>query len=140
MVELIEREAPAIMYCHWPGLYTHGTKDGFRDFQQVVRALAGRFGDETLWMKLSEIARYQAARELTTIVRQGDEVTLDAPFACASFTLQVATPATAPPRVGGRPLAEARTRSALAAGGFLREAGAVTVCLDLPKGRTVLAV
>jgi hypothetical protein len=140
MVELVKRGVPAIMYCHWPGLYTHGTKDGFRDFQQVVRALAGRFGDQTIWMKLSEIARHQAARELTSIVRQGNQLTLDAPFACPAFTLRVATPATAPPRVGGRPLEEARTRPSLAAGGFLRETDAVTVCFDLAKGRTVLAL
>ena len=66
------------MYCHWPGLYTHGTKEGFRDFQDVVRALAGRFGDRTAWMKISEIARYQAARELTTVTLEGDGVALPA--------------------------------------------------------------
>lgn len=142
MVELIERGVPAIMYCHWPGLYTHGTRDGFRDFQQVVRALAGRFGDRTIWMKLSEIARYQAAKELTTISREGEGAAFDAPFACPAFTVRWATRSSAPPEihrdVQPGPLKEARARRDLVAGTFLREAERVTVCFDLPPGRTVL--
>jgi len=128
------------MYCHWPGLYTHGTKDGFRDFQQVVLALARRFGDRTVWMKLSEIARYQAAKELTAVRREESGVALEAPFACPAFTVRL-TASTAPAiRHEGQliPLKEARARRDLSAGTFLREAEGVTVCFDLPKGQTVL--
>jgi hypothetical protein len=142
MVELIEAGGPAIMYCHWAGLYTHGTKDGFRDFQQVVRALATRFGDETVWMKLSEIARYWAARELTAITHGAAGLVLDAPFACPAFTLRVPSATAGPPvvRHDGRrlTLAEVPDRGRLAPGSWLRESGSVTVCLDLPRGRTTL--
>ena len=142
MVELIEGGGPAIMYCHWPGLYTHGTKDGFRDFQQVVMALARRFGDQTIWMKLSEIARYQVAKELTTVAVDGGEVALDAPFACPAFTVRVSTGSSEAPSIrrDGQPthLKEVRTRRDLSAGTWLREAEGVTVCADLPGGRTVL--
>ena len=142
MVELIEEGGPAIMYCHWPGLYTHGTKDGFRDFQQVVLALDTRFGDETVWMKLSEIARYWAARELTTITRGAAGLVLDAPFACPAFTLRLPSATDGPPvlRHGGRPLplAEVADRRRLAPGSWLRESGSVTACCDLPRGRTTI--
>jgi len=39
LVELIERGEPAVMLCHWPGMYTHGTKQGFAAFQNIVLAL-----------------------------------------------------------------------------------------------------
>jgi hypothetical protein len=142
MVELIEAGGPAIMYCHWPGLYTHGTKDGLRDFQEVVVALDRRFGDQTVWMKLSEIARYQAAKELTAVTRGKDGVALDAPFACPAFTLRLGTRSSTPPSIhqGGQtvPLKEARARRDLSPGTWLREAEGVTVCFDLGKGKTTL--
>ena len=67
LVELIQRGEPAIMLCHWPGMYTHGTKAGFAALQQVVLALEEHWSEKTIWMKLSEIARYWAARKLTRI-------------------------------------------------------------------------
>ena len=67
MVELIERGEPAVMLCHWPGMYCNGTKRGFEAFKHVVQALERRFADQTLWMKPSEMARYWAAKELTRI-------------------------------------------------------------------------
>ena len=62
--EIIRRREPAIMVCHWPGLYFNGQEVGFKIFQEVVRRLHDAF-DTLIWMKLSEIARYWAARELT---------------------------------------------------------------------------
>ena len=43
MVELIERGEPAVMLCHWPGMYCNGSKAGFIDFQKVVLSLAKDF-------------------------------------------------------------------------------------------------
>ena len=80
MVELIQRNEPAIMICHWPGLYNHGTQEGFKQFQRVVLALEGRFGRQTLWMKTGELARYAAARQLTRIECGPGKVTLNAPW------------------------------------------------------------
>ena len=91
MVERIERGEPAVMYCHWPGLYTHGTKQGFKDLKQAILGLEGRFRDQTIWMKTSEIARYWAAKELTQINRNGDQITLTAPFSSLRFTLRHST-------------------------------------------------
>jgi hypothetical protein len=144
MVELIERGVPAIMYCHWPGLYTHGTKDGLRDFQKVVVALDRRFGDATVWMKVSEIARYWAAKELTAVIREGRRVVLEAPFACPEFTVRVGSTTSAAPVIGvgdeGVSLGEVADRSRLTSGTWLREGEDVTICFDLAKGRTTLTV
>jgi hypothetical protein len=140
MVELIERGAPAVMLCHWPGLYNHGTKEGLRDFQQVVVALEERYRDRTLWMKVSEIARYWAARGLTSVVRDGDETALSAPFACRAFTLRVPGGGPAAPRVrsAGADLAlrEVKRAAELESGTWLREDAGVTLCFDLPRGKT----
>ncbi len=85
------------MLCHWPGMYTHGTKQGFQALQQVVLALHDRFADRMLWMKPSEMARYWAAKELTKIQVQESSVSLAAPFACPQFTLRIAKPFSSPP-------------------------------------------
>jgi hypothetical protein len=144
MVDLIERGAPAIMLCHWPGMYTHGTKKGFRDFQGVVTALAGRFRDETLWMKVSEIARYWAAKELTAIERVKEGLTLKAPFACPAFTLRVDSKRARPPQVTvaakTQILKEVKHARDLAPGKWKREEGALVICFDLEKGNSLIKV
>jgi len=144
MVELIQRRQPAIMFCHWPGLYRHGTKQGFEHFKRCIVALSGRFGDDIVWMKVSEIARYWAAKELTRIDRQGDAVTFTAPFAAPNFTVAVPAGPDAVPalRAAGKPipLKEVRKPSALKAGTFHRHKTGVTVCFDLGKGKTGLKV
>ena len=61
---IIRRGEPAVMACHWPGIYFNGTEAGFRNFQEVVRRLHAGF-DNPGWMKNGEIARYWAAKELT---------------------------------------------------------------------------
>lgn len=90
MVEVIERgDEPAIMVCHWPGLYFNGDEVGFAIFQEVVRRLHRRY-DHLNWMKLSEIARYWAAKMLTRIELIANRVTLQSPFACPDFTFEIA--------------------------------------------------
>ena len=145
MVELIERGGPAVMLCHWPGLYNHGAQTGFAAFRRIVEALHGRFGDRVAWLKLSEIARWAAAKRFTTITRAGGDLLLDAPFACPNFTLRVAARgATGPPRLGpagsaeAAPLREVSRADALTAGTWLRDVKGVTLCFDLPAGRTAV--
>ena len=88
MVELIERGEHAVMLCHWPGMYCNGRKTGFTAFQKVVLAIAERFADQTLWMKVSEIARYEAAKELTSIGFHNRRIEFDAPLGCNDFTVE----------------------------------------------------
>lgn len=136
--QVINRGEPAILVCHWPGIYFNGEEYGFQVFQEVVRRLHARY-DHLQWMKLSEIARYWAAKELTRIDRTENGLSLKAPYACPQFTLRL-------PRKGGeRPrvmrdtqpveLREVTRRLDLAAGTWRGEAEFLDICLDLPKGR-----
>jgi hypothetical protein len=144
MVELIERGEPAMMLCHWPGLYSNGTKLGFEHCKQVILALNARFGDRTIWLKASELARYWAARELTRIELHEGRVTLTAPVAGPGFTLRVSSEARVRPQLCHNnvplPLTEVRTRAALKPGTWLQEAGGVIVCFDLPRGAITLGL
>ncbi len=139
MVELIERREPAIMLCHWPGLYCNGLLHGYRDFQKVVLALEQRFKDQTLWMKVSEIGRYWTAKEFTKIDRSGQTIQLTAPFSCPNFTIQIST--ALPPKKllveqanQTTAIESVTTLPSLVAGCYFREADKLTVCFDLQKG------
>jgi len=144
MADLIRRREPAVMLCHWPGMYNNGTKVGFHAFQSIVETIAAVYGDQTTWMKLSEIGRYWAAKELLTISREGERWVLDAPLATPRLTLQFSE--TQNGRVvfehdgESTSLQPAASLAMLDRGRFFREQGTVKVCVDLPKGRSVLSL
>jgi hypothetical protein len=147
MVEVIESGEPALMVCHWPGIYYNGEEVGFDIFKTVVRRLEQRY-DHLTWMKPSRIARYWAARELTEIRRSGDELALNAPFAADRFTLSVpeersaegerAAPVFSPTRGENRRLRRVESGPLLEAGTWGRRNGRVTYCFDLPAGESLL--
>jgi hypothetical protein len=143
MVEVIERGEPACLLAHWTGIWFNGEEKGFRIFQEMVRRLHQRF-DHLAWMKLAEIARYWAARELTSIRREGDTLHLSAPFACPRFTLRVTQPTAGAPRIvsGDTRLEPREVTSArdLRPGTWRADGPGRVVCWDLAKGRTVLAI
>jgi hypothetical protein len=147
VVDLIERGQPALFLCHWPGMYCNGTKAGFRAFQRVVTSISGKYADRIVWLKLSEIARYWAAKELTAIRREGRVWTLQAPFACPDFTLtlpRAAVDAGDSPTIvhQGQPLElePATTATQLVGGRWHAGDGKVTVCFALPQGSTEVRV
>lgn len=139
LVEVIERSEPALLLAHWTGVYWNGQELGFKIFQEVVRRLHARF-DNLVWMKLAEIARYWAAKELTTLERVGDNLHLQAPFACPVFTVRMESARSANPPIQFRTndrtceLQEVADARKLVAGTWCREADAVLACFDLPKG------
>ncbi|MBC8873202.1 MAG: twin-arginine translocation signal domain-containing protein [Planctomycetes bacterium] len=139
MVDVIERGEPAIMVSHWTGIYFNGEEEGFKTFQEAVRRLHAKY-DRLIWMKLCEIARYWAAKELTGIERRDGVVTLKAPFAAPNFTVRVGAKGSAVPKltVGGKPLplTEVAKPLALKSGTWTRDDQGVIVCFDLPKGET----
>ena len=141
--QVIDKGEPAILVCHWPGVYFNGQEVGFQIFQEVVRRLHARY-DHLIWMKLSEIARYWAAKELTRITRQGNRIVLDAPFAAPRFTVRVKGGGPRLPSVslGTTPAAleSAPNQLSLKSGSWHQAAGDVTICFDLPKGRSVIEV
>jgi hypothetical protein len=142
--EVIARGEPAILVCHWPGIYFNGQEVGFQIFQEVVRLLEEHH-PTVLWMKLSEIARYAAARELTAIEATDGGVRLRAPYACPRFTLRLAAWKEGVPvlRGAGQSAAPALREVAgidrLDSGTWHRAAdGTLTVCIDLPRGPSTL--
>jgi hypothetical protein len=141
LVEIIQRGEPALMLAHWTGVYWNGQELGFKILQEVVKRLHTRF-DHVVWMKLSEVARYWAARELTRIERNGERLTLHAAFACENFTLRFATNSTVQPqfRSGAETTAlkEVSKPLDLQSGTWCREGQNVTVCVSLPRGDSQL--
>lgn len=142
MVQLIERGEPAIMVSHWTGIYFNGKEEGLRTFQEVVRRLHARF-DQLKWMKLSEIARYWAAKELTRIEQRDGRITLNAPFATPCFTLRIAARSNVVPKLTlattPQPLVQVTKPLQLKSATWTRDDQGVIVCFDLPKGRSVLS-
>lgn len=137
MVELIERRQPAVMLCHWPGIYSNGSKDGFHAFQRIVTSLADRFADQTMWMKLSEIGRYWAAKETTEIIRKGNLVSVKTPVTTPRFTIRIAH-SSGPVRVGtgsdaAAPLREVHSMAQLDSGTWIAEDRDVIACFDLQE-------
>ncbi len=141
LVRVIDRGEPAILVCHWPGIYFNGEKIGFNIFKEIVKRVHERY-DHLRWMKLSEIARYWAAKELTAIGRDGPRVALRAPFAAPAFTLAVAGevgPGPAVEAAGKRtPLKRAASKKTLAPGTWAPDGNETLLCFDLLKGASTL--
>lgn len=139
MPEVIARGEPAIMVCHWPGIYYNGDEIGFTIFKEVVRRMHAGYKN-LVWMKLSEISRYWAAKELTRITRDGNTITFRAPFASPRFTVEItgATDAVPLTRVAGKTgtLREVGRPLKLHSGTWTRNGQKTIICFDLPKGES----
>jgi hypothetical protein len=143
--EVIARGEPAVLVCHWPGIYFNGQEVGFKILQQVVERLHAAH-DNLIWLKLSELARYWAARELTGIELKGTgALEFKAPFACPRFTLKIRRTGPEPPSIVH--IESGAVKSSLTAmakplaldtGVFVRQGDELLVCFDLPKGASRL--
>ncbi|UCG49080.1 MAG: hypothetical protein JSU94_04715 [Phycisphaerales bacterium] len=141
--EVIAKGEPAIIVCHWPGVYFNGEEIGFNIFKEVVRRLHARY-DNLLWMKQSEIARYWAAKELTQIEKQQGRISLKAPFATTRFTIQVRAASQGFPKLTANnrrvELRQVKAILKLESQSWHRGDGNVTICFDLPKGSSTIEV
>ena len=136
MVEVIESGEPAIIVCHWPGVYFNGEKVGFNILKEVKKRLDQKY-DNLIWMKLSEISRYWAAKELTTISADKNSIIFKAPFSTPGFTIKVNTSVRIPViRRGGeeRPLVRIKNEKALKEGSWFSDKAGSILCFDLEKG------
>ncbi|MBK8506733.1 MAG: hypothetical protein IPL46_33860 [Saprospiraceae bacterium] len=136
MVEVIESGEPAIMVCHWPGIYYNGDKLGFNIFKTVVQRLHEKY-DHLIWMKLSAISSYWAAKEFTKIAVSGSQVDLVAPFDCEDFTLQVPGPLTkAVFKAGAKTIVLNRvpSKKSLQKNSWTIDGSNTILCFDLPRG------
>ena len=142
MADLIRAREPAVMLCHWPGMYNNGTKAGFHAFQSIVKTIASVYGDQCVWMKLSEIGRYWTAKELTEIKRVGNQLKFYAPFACPNFTLSIngQSQRSVQLRTGSKVqvITSVTNQTALKSGTYCANQRDTKVCVDLPKGESTL--
>lgn len=141
MVDVINKEEPAIMVCHWPGIYYNGQEHGFNVFKSVVDRLHRRF-DHLYWMKLSDISRYWAAKELTAFHKTAIGFEFQAPFGCSEFTVEFAsktkgqlTYKTAQQTVRLSPVSR---KLDLRPGTYFHEADKTVACFPLEKGKSNL--
>ncbi|MBG0859290.1 MAG: hypothetical protein IQL11_07265 [Bacteroidales bacterium] len=136
MVEVIDSGEPAIMVCHWPGIYFNGEKIGFNILKEIKKRLDQKY-DHLIWMKLSEIARYWAARELTTVTLQKNKLILKAPFAAPGFTVKL-NASVRNPRIQIRgevkPMARIKDLKALKDETWYAERAGSVLCFNLDKG------
>ena len=141
MTDVIDSGEPAIMVCHWPGLYFNGEHVGFNILKEVKKRLDQKY-DHLIWMKLSEIARYWAARELTTITPGPSGIILKAPFSTAGFTLQLDKPVRNPAlKINGNEpkiLVRAKDQKDLNSGTWFSDKKSTILCFDLAKGTNEL--
>ena len=124
-------------------MYANGTGIAFRTFRETVKRLNKGFSDQIRWMKLSEIARYWAAKELTAIARNDKgTVELKAPFATPGFTLEFSSTKDGSPRVkhgdGEVELKKVSQVTLLKAGTWVKVGDKTVACFDLEKGKTTI--
>jgi hypothetical protein len=145
MVEVIEKGEPACFLTHWPNMYANGAGQNFKSFQVIVKRLNKAYGNRIRWMKLSEIARYWAAKELTAIERSGNSVKLKAPVGTPGFTLKIDSPGNgeiaprfAPASKFGQMKETKQTTGPLSSGEWRRGESSIELCIDIPKGKSAL--
>jgi hypothetical protein len=140
MVDVIDSGEPAVMVCHWPGIYFNGDRVGFNILKEIKGRLDQKYNN-LVWMKLSEISRYWAAKELTTIVPDTKKVLLKAPFASPGFTIKINAAAKNPQiktRGEIKPLARTKNLQELKSNTWFSDKSGTIFCFDLLKGESEL--
>ena len=109
-----------------------------------MRRLHARF-DNLIWMKLSELSRYWAAKELTQITSGENAVTFHAPFSCPDYTVTLSNRG----RTGAGVLRQGNKEqeldqvsgpSKLRANSWCPRKGGASYCFHLPKGKSQLLI
>lgn len=139
MVDVIESGEPAIMVCHWPGIYFNGEKVGFTILKQVVQRLNQKY-DHLIWMKLAEISRYWAAKELTTIETDEKKIQFKAPFAANDFTVKLNSGIRSATINDQLPLSRVSNKSELKSNSFYSDQSESLLCFDLKKGKNEITI
>jgi len=138
MIDVIESGEPAVIVCHWPGIYFNGEHVGFNILKEVKRRLDQKYNN-LVWMKLSEISRYWAAKELTTITPDAKKVMIKAPFASPGFTLKINAVSRNPQiktRGELKPLVRIKDLIELKTDTWLSDKTGTIICFDLGKGES----
>jgi hypothetical protein len=127
------------MVCHWPGIYFNGEKVGFNILKETKHRLDQKY-DNLIWMKLSEISRYWAAKELTKITVTKDGIKLFAPFTAADFTLRIDKKPGRNISLNENNLQRVPTNKELKSGTFFSSNLETVLCFDLIKGENRISI
>ena len=142
MVDVIESGEPAVMVCHWPGVYYNGERIGFNILKEVKKRLDQKYSN-LVWMKLSEISRYWAAKEFTAINANSKKITFKAPFQSPGFTFKTNS-TTRNPQIKTRgelkPLARIKDLKDLKSNTWFADKSGSYFCFDLEKGESELSL
>jgi hypothetical protein len=136
MVDVIESGEPAIMVCHWPGIYFNGEKIGFNILKDIVKRLNEKY-NHLAWMKLSEISRYWAVKELSTLTLEKNIVTIKAPFETPGFTIKLNSKIRQPGiKIGNeiKNFTQVSDKLKLKADTFYTDKSESLICFDLGRG------
>jgi hypothetical protein len=142
MIDVIESGEPAIIVCHWPGVYFNGEKIGFNILKEVKKRLDQKY-DNLIWMKLSEISRYWAAKELTTVILEKNNLVLKAPFTTPGYTVKLNTSIRNPRiKTGGeeKPLTRVMDSKALKEETWYSDRTGSILCFNLEKGANEIII
>lgn len=139
MVDVIDSGEPAIMVCHWPGIYYNGEKLGFNILKEVVNRLHQKY-DNLIWMKLAEISRYWAAKELTSIQINENTIQLKAPFATPDFTLKIEVDTDKPVIKNDIAFRRVDKLTDLKSNTFYSNKKSTVLCFDLKRGETEIII
>ncbi len=140
MVDVIESGEPAVMVCHWPGVYFNGEKTGFNILKEVKKRLDQKYNN-LIWMKLEEISKYWAAKELTTFIPSEKSVRIRAPFSASGFTIKINSSTRNPQiktRGESKPLVRIKTLIDLKPNTWFTDKSGTVFCFDLEKGESEL--
>jgi hypothetical protein len=141
LVDVISGSEPAIMVCHWPGIWYNGDKQGFNVLKEVVSRLKKKYNN-LIWMRQNDIARYWAAKNLTKISAGKNSITLKAPFAADGFTLKLNFPVrSAGIKYEGqetRPLTRTENSNFLKQDSWYTDRKETLLCIELKKGNNEL--
>jgi hypothetical protein len=138
MVDVIESGEPAVIVCHWPGIYFNGEHVGFNILKEVKRRLDQKYNN-LVWMNLSEISRYWAAKELTSITPDAKKIMIKAPFASPGFTIKTNAVSRNPQiktRGELKPLVRIKELKDLKTDTWFSEKAGTIICFDLGKGES----
>jgi hypothetical protein len=143
MVDVIESGEPAIMVCHWPGIYYNGEKRGFNIFKAVVGRLEQKYGSEIQWMKLSDISRYWAAKEFVSFKEIKNGIVINAPFGTKDFTIKIDKSmknVSVKHQANNKKLTRFSGDSGMSSNTFITKKGQTTLCFDLEPGQSEITM
>ena len=95
LIDLYNDGAYLIFHTHWHNTHRIDDNTGFRALKEAIHRIKRNLGDNVLWMRCSEIARYFAAsKTFKPKLHESPrsiELRLNSPFNCPNFTFSMKT-------------------------------------------------